>query len=112
MAMLAAPLGRPPMLAREGAIIPVNRAPAHFGADVFEPGFLLFPTETGETAIELFADDGESVVDVAGAVPSSRITVSSDPSRIEVNVAGYPRLSEAAFIPPPGERRPIRFTPS
>ncbi len=114
MAMLTAPLGRPPMLARVGAIIPVNRAPAHFGSDDFEPGFLLFPAETGETTIELFADDGESAVDVEHALPSSRITVSSDPGRIEVVVTGYPGLSETAFIPPPGEKRPttVRFTPS
>ena len=107
MAMLEAPLGRPPMLARVGAVIPVNRSPAHFGSEDFAPGFLLFPPDGGETAIELFADDGESHVDVASAVPASRIAVSSDQDRIVVEVSGALEPTDATFIAPPGEKRPI-----
>jgi len=107
MAMLEAPLGRPPMLARVGSIIPVNRAPAHFGSAEFTAGFLVFPPDAGECAIELYDDDGESAVDIAAALPASRIAVASEAGRIVVSLYGAIAAPPEAFLAPPGETRPI-----
>jgi alpha-glucosidase len=105
MAVLDAPLGRPTMLARKGSLIPVNRAPARFGDETLEHGFMLFPPDEGEASLELFDDDGESVIDVAGAKSSIRLLVRCDANVIEVSVAGLPGLAADAFILPPGEER-------
>jgi hypothetical protein len=56
------------------------------------------------SAIELFADDGESVVDVAGSEPAIRIEIVSDPDAIRVRAKG---LSEPKFKLPPDETRPL-----
>ena len=110
MAVLDAPLGRPVILARRGSLIPVNRAPAKFGEATLDLGFLLFPSDEGEVSIELFADDGESAVDTAQAPVSTRITVASDATQIEVTVWGILDFTEAAFILPPGETRRLSLT--
>jgi alpha-glucosidase len=107
MAVLDAPLGRPTILAKVGSLIPVNRAPARFGDDTLERGFLLFPPDEGEVSIELFDDDGESSVDLARAMPTIRIVARCDDKAIEVSVAGLAGLKPKAFILPPGEKRPL-----
>ncbi|HEY1561866.1 MAG TPA: glycoside hydrolase family 31 protein [Caulobacteraceae bacterium] len=101
---LPAPLGRPVFLVREGAILPVNFAPARFGDETLDLGFDLYPQIEGMSAIELFADDGESVVDVAGSEPAIRIEIVSDPDSIRVRAEG---LSEPRFKLPPDETRPL-----
>jgi alpha-glucosidase len=105
--MLDAPLGRPVFLARVGSLVPVNLAPAHFGDARVEPGFLLFPSDEGEVLIELYADDGESAVDVAAATPSIHITAVCAPEEIRVHVSGLPSVSEKMFLMPPGEKRRV-----
>lgn len=105
LAMLEAPLGRPPMLAKVGSLIPVNRAPARFGDERVELGFLLFPPDSGELSITLFHDDGESAVDVGRAEPAVRIVARCSGDAIEVDASGLPGLTDAAFILPPGEAR-------
>ncbi|HEY2481665.1 MAG TPA: glycoside hydrolase family 31 protein [Caulobacteraceae bacterium] len=107
MAMLEAPLGRPPMLARVGSVIPVNRAPAHFGGEDFEPGFLVFPADVGEVAIELYDDDGESAMDVASAVPASRIAVVGEGETVTISLSGSIDAPPEAFLLPPGDKRRV-----
>ena len=103
-APISAPLGRPVFLVREGAILPINLAPARFGEETLDLGFELYPQAKGEAAIELFADDGESVVDVAAATPEFRLETSCDPGAIHVRARG---LTNPAIKLPPGETRPM-----
>ena len=105
MAVLDAPLGRPSILAKVGSLIPVNRAPARFGDETLDRGFMFFPPDTGEISIELIDDDGESAVDLARALPMIRIEARCDDKTIEVNVAGLSGLTPEAFLLPPGEKR-------
>ena len=110
MAMLDAPLGRPPFLARVGSLIPVNLAPARFGETPMEPGFLLFPPDQGDVSLELYADDGESPVDVAVVVPSARISAHCDADRIRVSARGLAAVTQKSILLPPGEKRPLTLT--
>jgi alpha-glucosidase len=58
---LPAPWDRPPLLAREGSIIPLNVAEQHFAQPADERGFALFPPAgAGEFSDEFFEDDGAS----------------------------------------------------
>ncbi|HEY1448666.1 MAG TPA: TIM-barrel domain-containing protein, partial [Caulobacteraceae bacterium] len=107
VAVLDAPLGRPTILARVGSLIPVNRAPARFGDETLERGFMFFPPDAGEVSIELFDDDGESAVDLAGATPAIRIVARCDDGTIEVSVTGLAGLKPEAFILPPSEKRAL-----
>lgn len=106
---LSAPLGRPVFLVREGAILPVNLAPARFGEETLEPGFELYPPIEGESAIELFADDGGSVVDVAAAEPDRRLEMVCDSASIRVRVRG---LADPVIKLPPNETRPLVIEPA
>jgi alpha-glucosidase len=99
-----APLGRPVFLVREGAILPVNLAPARFGDETLDLGFELYPPAKGESAIELFADDGESIVDVTAAEPSIRIEMTCEPAAIRIRARG---LTDPNVKLPPGETRAI-----
>jgi alpha-glucosidase len=59
--VLPAPWDRPPLLAKEGSIIPLNVAEQHFLKRADEPGFLIFPKKSaGTNDCDIFADDGES----------------------------------------------------
>jgi alpha-glucosidase len=102
---LAAPPGRPTFLARAGSLVPVNLATARFGDESVLRGFLVFPLDEGEMAIDLFDDDGDSVIDVAAAQPSGRIAVKCGRERIEVTLVGQVDTPDSAFLLPPGERR-------
>jgi alpha-glucosidase len=106
-AMLDAPLGRPTFLARVGALVPVNLAPAHFGEARLDPGFLLFPPDEGEAVIELFADDGDRAVDVAAATPAIHVAARCQPGEIQIQVSGLPGASDKTFLLPPGETRRV-----
>jgi alpha-glucosidase len=109
MAMLDARLGRPPILARVGSLIPVNRAPARFNETRVDPGFMLFPLQSGEMSIALHADDGESPIDVAAARPGARVEVRCGASSLEITAEGLTGISEIGFIVPPGETRRLAF---
>jgi alpha-glucosidase len=106
---LAAPQGRPTFLARAGSIVPVNLAPPGFGEESLRPGFMIFPLDEGEMAIDLNADDGESAIDVAAAQPSSRLEVECGPDQIVLTLSGPIDTSQEGFLLPPGERRPVRL---
>jgi alpha-glucosidase len=102
---LPAPLGRPVFLVRDGAILPVNLAPARFGDDTLDLGFDLYPPIKGENAIALFADDAESSVDVAAAEPAIQIEMACDAAAVRVHVRGLPGLSPSAISLPRGDTR-------
>jgi alpha-glucosidase len=110
MAVLDAPVGRPPILARVGAIIPVNAAPARFGDERLERAFMLFPPDQGDMSIELFADDGESLVDVGLARPTARINARCSQTQISVSAIGVVGAAKAPFLLPSGEKRPLVVT--
>lgn len=58
---LAAPWDRPPLLVREGSILPLNIAEQHFAQPADERAFAIFPPAgTAEFRDEFFEDDGES----------------------------------------------------
>jgi len=105
--MLDAPLGRPAFLARVGSLVPVNLAPAHFGEERLDPGFLLFPPDEGEVSIEVVADDGEQAVDIAAATPAIRVAARCRPGEIHVHFSGLPGASDKTFLLPPGEARRV-----
>ena len=102
---LAAPLGRPTFLARAGSLVPVNLVTARFGDESERRGFLVFPLDEGEMAIDLFGDDGESVIDVAAAPISGQIAVKCSRDRIEVILTGQVDTPDSGFLLPPGEGR-------
>jgi alpha-glucosidase len=104
---LAAPLGRPAFLARAGSIVPTNLATARFGDETLQRGFMIFPLDEGEIAIDLFDDDGESVIDVAEARPWGRIEIQFGGARIKVTLIGPIDTPIGGLLLPPGERRPL-----
>ncbi|MGH7022844.1 MAG: TIM-barrel domain-containing protein [Caulobacteraceae bacterium] len=108
--MLDAPLGRPAFLARAGSLIPVNSAPARFGETRLDLGFMLFALDVGAVAIELYPDDGESVVDVAAAQPSVIVNARCDREEIRVEARGLPGADAKTFLLPPGEKRRLTVT--
>jgi len=56
---LAAPWDRPPLLVREGSVLPLNLAEQHFAQPTDERGFAIFPLAgDGEFSDEFFEDDG------------------------------------------------------
>jgi alpha-glucosidase len=101
-AHLPAPPGRPVYLVREGAILPVNLAPPRFGDETVDLGFDVYPARSGEATIELFADDGESPVDVASAVPAMHLAMTCDTDAIRIRASG---LAKPKISLPPGETR-------
>ena len=58
---LPAPWDRPPLLVREGSVLPLNLAEQHFAQPADERGFAIFPAlGCDEFSDEFFEDDGES----------------------------------------------------
>lgn len=108
-AVLDAPLGRPPFLARAGSIVPVNRARAGFGVETVEPGLMLFPADVGHAELELLGDDGVSPIDVAEARPAIRIEAEFSATAIHLRADGVALTAPAVFLPP-GETRPLHVS--
>ena len=107
--VLDAPLGRPPILARTGAIIPINRAPARFGEERIDPGFMLFPPDRGSMSIDFHIDDGERLFDVGASQPNAQIVARCDASTIAVTAKGLIGVAQIGFVLPPGETRKLTF---
>lgn len=85
---LPAPWDRPPLLVREGSILPLNLAEQHFAEPADERGFAVFPCR-GEGAMDdrFFEDDGESLVDPNGTHGEWRVTINATASELQVQVA-------------------------
>jgi alpha-glucosidase len=88
---LPAPWDQPPLLVREGAIVPLNVAEQHFAQAADERGFALYPPP-GPSSLrdEFFEDDGESEAYRSGDWGSWRVAVDGDAQtlRITVEAAG------------------------
>lgn len=111
---MATPLERIPLLAPEGALIPLQSVP--------DPGpkwndserfVWVFPPRVGTTArFLLIEDDGETLAYQKGAYTEVELGVSSEKDTIALSVnlrhIGYPLpYKEIVFLLPPGETRPV-----
>ena len=91
----------PPLLVREGAIIPLNLAEQHFANAADQRGFAIFPSpKQGAFTDQFFEDDGESQAYQQGDYGVWKISVASDASspaaRLTVMIE---RSGSRAFLP-------------
>ncbi|MFA9439548.1 TIM-barrel domain-containing protein [Uliginosibacterium sp. sgz301328] len=110
--VLPAPMDRPPLLVREGAILPLNIAEQHFAQPADERAFALFPAQgVGRHVETCFEDDGESEAYRQGQYGGWKVTVDTANERIAVEVVATgacpPAQREVALLLPPHEVRPI-----
>ncbi|MFA9440745.1 TIM-barrel domain-containing protein [Uliginosibacterium sp. sgz301328] len=84
---MPASLQQPLLFARAGAIIPVNRADAHFGDTEDRRGFVIFPPRNGRATGSAFEDDGESIAWRRGHCGHWQIAVDALDDRLQVSVA-------------------------
>jgi alpha-glucosidase len=85
--VLPAPWDRPPLLAREGSVIPLNVAEQHFLKRADQRGFCIFPQRAdGRSGYECFEDDGESEAYRQGDYFTWRLEILTSTSRLLVNI--------------------------
>ena len=101
---------RPPLLVREGAVLPMNIAEQHFAKPADERAFAVFPLKgEGETQDEFFEDDGESEAYRQGQYGLWRVSVkaSAEQLTISVEAAGQcaPQAKEMTLQLPAQETR-------
>ena len=85
--LLPAPWDRPPLLVREGAVLPLNLAEQHFAQAADERGFAIFPLR-GQGRVEdvCFEDDGESQAYQGHEYGEWKLCVQTDVQTIRVNI--------------------------
>ena len=85
---LPAPWDRPPLLVREGSILPLNLAEQHFAQPADERGFAVFPYR-GDRVIDdvFFDDDGESFSYRRGGQGEWRVRIAGEGGELQVHVA-------------------------
>ncbi|MFT4171862.1 MAG: glycoside hydrolase family 31 protein [Rhodocyclaceae bacterium] len=84
---LPAPWDHPPLLVREGAILPLNIAEQHFAQPADARAFAIFPPRgVGEASESFFEDDGESQAYRTGQYGFWNVTVNADAVRLRVGV--------------------------
>ena len=112
--LLATPLERIPLLAPEGALIPLQSVPDSGPKWNDSERFVwVFPPRVGTTArFRLIEDDGETLAYQKGAYTEVELGVSSEKDTIALSVnlrhTGYPLpYDEIVFLLPPGEIRPV-----
>ena len=111
---LTASWDRPPLLVREGSIIPLNVAEQHFAQPADARGFAIFP-HTGEGTIEdaFFEDDGESTAYLSGQRGEWRVRVEADAKtlRLSVKATGTAKVPEGGLtvLLPRQEARDIQL---
>ena len=111
---LPAPWDRPPLLAREGSILPLNLAEQHFARPADTRGFAVFPP-AGEGVIDdtFFEDDGESTAYLDGRRGEWRVRVDADARalRLSVTASGTARLPDEGLtvLLPRQEAREIQL---
>jgi alpha-glucosidase len=85
--VLPAPWDRPPLLAKEGSVIPLNVAEQHFSERADQRGFCIFPERSaGTTERECFEDDGESEAYREGNFYHWRLQIQTTDSRLVVRI--------------------------
>lgn len=84
---LPAPWDRPPLLVREGSILPLNLAEQHFAQPADERGFAVFPYR-GDRVIDdvFFDDDGESFSYRRGGQGEWRVRIAGEGGELQVHV--------------------------
>lgn len=112
---LPAPWDRPPLLAREGAILPLNLAEQHFAQPADARGFAIFPPVGPGTADDaFFDDDGESTGYLNGQRGEWRVRLDADALSLTLSITatGTARGPEdgVSLLLPRQESRAIRLT--
>lgn len=99
--VLPAPWDRPPLLVREGSILPLNLAEQHFARPADERGFAVFP-QVADSVIEdaFFEDDGESQDYRSGGAGEWKVRVVADAAELRVQIA----VSGKVAVPAEGIR--------
>ncbi|MBV9275043.1 MAG: glycoside hydrolase family 31 protein [Verrucomicrobia bacterium] len=110
--VLPAPWDRPPLLAKEGCVIPLNVAEQHFARRTDQRGFCIFPQRTdGIFKYECFEDDGESEAYRQGNYFTWRLEIEASSSRVLVNIDREietgPEVAPVTLLFPRQEARPI-----
>jgi alpha-glucosidase len=112
--VLPAPWDRPPLLAREGSVIPLNLAEQHFSRRTDQRGFCIFPKHAdGIFAYECFEDDGESEAYRQGKYFTWRVEILTSSSRLLVNIKRegdlHPEAGQIGLLFPRQEARQIEI---
>lgn len=114
---LPAPWDRPPLLVREGSVLPLNLAEQHFGERADRPGFAIFPPAgSGRVDDEFFDDDGESEAYRSGRFGRWRLAVAADQGRLAIAVDATgerpPAAREVTLLLRRQETRAIHVEPA
>lgn len=108
---LPAPWSRPVLLAREGAIVPLNLSDAHFAGCAHRPGFALFPPRAGTVSEAFFVDDGESEAYRQGRYGTFRIELDARAGALDIVCTrggpAPPPPTEVTLLLPASEARAI-----
>jgi len=112
--VLPAPWDRPPLLAREGSVIPLNVAEQHFSRRADQRGFRIFPElADGIFVYECFEDDGESEAYRQGNYFTWRLEILTSSSRLLVNIKRerevHPGAGQVILLFPRQEARQIEI---
>src|SRR5262249_7893329 len=102
--VLPAPWDRPPLLAKESSVVPLNVAEQHFSRRADQRAFCIFPQRTdGLFVYECFEDDGESEGYREGHYFTWRLEILVSASRLLVNI------KRAGEVPPQSEQVKLLF---
>ena len=111
---LTASWDRPPLLVREGAVIPLNLAEQHFAQPADQRGFAIFPpVGVGHVDDAFFEDDGESTAYLDGQRGEWCVRVDADATalRLSVKATGTAKVPEGGLtvLLPRREARDIQL---
>jgi alpha-glucosidase len=107
---LPAPLGRPPLLARDGSAIALNIAAQSFDRRADHRAFAVFAAREGGFETTCHEDDGETEAWREGAFGAWRLSVEASPQRLDVTARAEgerPPAGPLAILLPPRDRRPV-----
>lgn len=110
---LPAPLGRPPLLVREGSAIAMNMAQQSFDHRGDVRAFAVFAPSQGAFAASCYEDDGETQAWRAGAFGHWLIGIEATPQALQVDcrAAGErPPGGPISILLRPNERRTVSLT--
>jgi len=110
--VLPAPWDRPPLLAKEGSVIPLNVAEQRFSRRADQRAFCIFPQRTDKLFVsECFEDDGESEAYREGHYFTWRLEILVSASRLLVSIKREgevpPQSEQIKLLFPQQERRHI-----
>ena len=112
--VLPAPWDRPPLLARESSVIPLNVAEQRFSRRADQRGFQIFPQLADRIFVyECFEDDGESETYRQGNYFTWRLEILTSSSRLLVNIKRerevHPGAGQVILLFPRQEARQIEI---